>query len=1252
MRALSEAESVPGPMRSITRAAPRAWLAARRPYLAEALEPRRLLAVSPVGPEFRVNTTVTGSQGAPVVAADADGDFVVVWQADAPGDSVALFAQRFSAGGGPLGAEFRVSTIPPRRHVVAMDADGDFVVAWSNSGQDGSSYGIYARRYSAFGEALGVEFRVNTFTADDQNRPAVAMDADGDFVVVWNSPQDGDGLGVYAQRYTAAGAPVGGEFRVNTSTSRTQFRAAVAMDAGGDFVVAWESSHSGSTGIYAQRYNASGAPVGGELHVNTSTPQNTFDCAVGMDFNGDFVVAWSGSGSGDTTGVHARRYSAAGAARGDEFRVNTNIADRQLFPKVAVDADGDFVVAWQNGATGSVYDIYAQRYSATGVALGGEFGVNTFTSGSQQPPALAVDSDGDFVVAWESSDGSGFGVYARRYDESLQTAGPVVSDVLVRNNPVSPGERLVHTTSQAAVRFSEDMSVAGGTTGANSATNRANYRLSRNGVDVSSQIIGVSFGLVAGKYQATLTLFPVLGDGDYVLTVRQTLRNLAGNILDGNFNGNPGTDCTLAFSIRQPVNVGPEFRVNTTTIRDQLRPAAAMDAPGNFVVAWQADDAASVGSGDDIFAQRYTAAGATSGGQFLVNTGITSHQRFPSAALDADGDLVVVWQSSGQDGSGYGVYARRYAAAGAARGEEFRVNATTSGNQGQPAVAMTPGGDFVVVWESGSPTNHDVIARRYNAAGEPLGGEFRVNTTLAGNQFEPAVAVDSNGGFVVAWASGTQDPDGSTGVYARRYNNDGAPVGPEFLVPSFTTETQRRPAVALDGDGDCVIAWQSYAQDGSAYGVYARRYNAAGTAQGLGFAVNPFTTSDQRAPAVAMDADGDFVITWSSYRQDGSREGVYGRRHAANGDVIVAQFPVNTTTANAQGEPAVAADADGDFVVAWQSNAPGQDGSGYGIYARCYGPNVPPVTLRIADVFVRPESPNILIDLFAAFDDSTDADAALAFTLVGNTNPALFSGTPISVSPTAGTLTLDFAPGRVGTATLTVRATDAGGLSVDQAFTVTTESPAVAAAEYVYQSGPPHRLRLTFTQDVSASLSAADVVLEQKVGVDWLPVPGAVTQPSYDVQTNTATFAFTQAGLLSNGNYRTRLQAAGVTNPGGVPMAAAGEFPFFVLAGDLNRDRAVNGTDFAILAGNFGKTGVTFAQGDLNGDGFVNGSDFAILAGNFGKAVPVPAAPVVLQPASATGRRSLKATGVRAGKQPHQDLRRRVGESSGIRAVD
>jgi hypothetical protein len=248
-----------------------------------------------------------------------------------------------------------------------MDADGDFVVAWQSFGQDGSSYGVYGRRYDASGVAQSGEFRVNTFTTNRQSAPSAAMNADGDFVIVWDSAgQDGNSYGVYGQRYKAGGVPQGNEFRVNMFTANGQEYPSVAMDADGDFVVAWES--------------------------------------FGQD----------GSGFG----VYGQRYNASGAAQGNEFRVNTYTTNAQRLPSVALDAAGDFVVVWHSSdQDGSGLGVYGQRYSADGATQDNEFRVNVHTSNNQANSGLAVNPNGSFVVAWESSDqDSSFeGVYARRY---------------------------------------------------------------------------------------------------------------------------------------------------------------------------------------------------------------------------------------------------------------------------------------------------------------------------------------------------------------------------------------------------------------------------------------------------------------------------------------------------------------------------------------------------------------------------------------------------------------------------------------------------------------------------------------------------------------------------------------------------------------------------------------------------------------------------------------------------------------------
>ncbi len=97
--------------------------------------------------------------------------------------------------------------------------------------------------HAAPGDSLGPEFRVNTHTTGVQVGPSIVADDDGDFVIAWSSlGQDGSGYGIYAQRYATNGTPQGAEFRVNTFTTNSQVNASVAMDADGDFVIAWNSS--------------------------------------------------------------------------------------------------------------------------------------------------------------------------------------------------------------------------------------------------------------------------------------------------------------------------------------------------------------------------------------------------------------------------------------------------------------------------------------------------------------------------------------------------------------------------------------------------------------------------------------------------------------------------------------------------------------------------------------------------------------------------------------------------------------------------------------------------------------------------------------------------------------------------------------------------------------------------------------------------------------------------------------------------
>ncbi|MGQ0622636.1 MAG: hypothetical protein ACT4QA_22470 [Panacagrimonas sp.] len=382
----------------------------------------------PLGPEFRVNSFTPGNQSSPAAAVDADGDAVVVWEgAGASGDGRDIFAQRYNASGRPVGGAFRVNSVTDgiqSAPAVAIDAAGDFVIVWESDGQDGNGFGIFAQRYDAAASAVGGEFRANTHTTSQQRVPVVAADADGDVVIVWRSfAQDGDGFGIFAQRYDAAGNPAGTEFRVNSHTQLDQNFPTVTADADGDVVIAWQSGAQDGDGygIFAQRYDAAGNPAGTEFRANTYTTSNQRDAAIAADANGNFLMAWRSDGQdgGNDRGVFAQRFDAAGNRVGNEFRANARREDVRDSPAVAVDADGDFVVLWESFIQdGSVFDTYARRFDGTGSPIGSEFRVNTFTDFFQVSPTVAVDADGDFLIAWESfpqDSSSDSGIFAQRY---------------------------------------------------------------------------------------------------------------------------------------------------------------------------------------------------------------------------------------------------------------------------------------------------------------------------------------------------------------------------------------------------------------------------------------------------------------------------------------------------------------------------------------------------------------------------------------------------------------------------------------------------------------------------------------------------------------------------------------------------------------------------------------------------------------------------------------------------------------------
>jgi len=253
------------------------------------------------------------------------------------------------------------------------------------------------------------------------------------------------------------------------------------------------------------------------------------------------------------------------------------------------------------------------------------------------------------------------------------------------------------------------------------------------------------------------------------------------------------------------------------TLTLPLKAAAdvAVDRAGNFVVVW----VASTPSGSRVFGQRYNADGTTRGPEFNAATSNTGNHILPSVAMNPKtGEFVVVWEvrAATDDGTGLGVYGQRFGFTTGRQGSEFAIFVPPANQRPDlispfaPQVSRTSNGRFVVVWRGFSPGGIDILAQRYNNAGDRLGAQILVDKQYISDS-RPQVAMSPQGDFVVTW-----DDQGTSDAWFRLYRADGTPAGPVIAEPpmgenAFYHGTGR---VAFGWTRTFVYGWTNYLDEG------------------------------------------------------------------------------------------------------------------------------------------------------------------------------------------------------------------------------------------------------------------------------------------------------------------------------------------------------------------------------------------------------------------------------------------------------
>lgn len=822
---------------------------------------------------------LSGLSITPPPGSDADLTLTVTATSTELGNGdTALVAGGFTVAVAPAhGSSFQINTytaghqLPVSDGITATLVDGTIVVVWESENQDGSGLGVFGQRIGADGNKIGGEFQINTFTSGDQRGARVTALDDGGFLVTWNSQgQDGgSGTGVFAQRYDAAAQKFGTEFLVhNYVVGAQEFGFPVTL-GNGQILVVWQSylQDGSGNGVYGRIFDASGAAATGELLINGTTAGNQSHAKAAAFEDGGFVVVWK-SGDGGNPFIMARLFDEAGSPRGNEFRIDTAAASARDNPSVAMLADGGFIVTWDaHGVDGSGSSARARRYDADGDPVGAEFQLNTFTAGDQFGGNGVALQDGSFLMAWTSvgQDGVGGGVFGQRFAVDGSRMGSEFQ--ITPNDPYYQGInelQMLPNDDVLTVYSSYGQDGSGG--GVFGKVLSLDDVPSPPALDDQIQINTFSVG---GQFPLSGGVAATLVDGTIVVVWES--ENQDGSGL-GVFGQRINTDGN---------KIGGEFQINAFTSNDQRSARVTALDDGGFLVTWQSQGQDG-GSGapftpTGVFAQRYDAAAQKVGSEFVVHNYVDSSQEEGSPNTLADGRLVITWHSYGQDGSGTGVFGRVFNPDGTSSMSEFLINETTAGNQHAVRSASLPDGGFVVVWKSQTGSAYSIMARRFDADGNPMEAEHRVDTAAAADRDGPSVLALPDGGYVVSWGTaGSVDGSGGSGR-ARQFDANGDPTGPEFQVNTFTPGEQGSPEATVLGDGGYLMAWSSDSQDGSGLGVYGQRFAADGTRIGGEFRISPIDTYSQGVSDLHTLPDGRVLAIYRSEGADGSGGGVFGR---------------------------------------------------------------------------------------------------------------------------------------------------------------------------------------------------------------------------------------------------------------------------------------------------------------------------------------------------------------------------------------
>ena len=333
------------------------------------------------------------------------------------------------------------------------------------------------------------------------------------------------------------------------------------------------------------------------------------------------------------------------------------------------------------------------------------------------------------------------------------------------------------------------------------------------------------------------------------------------------------------------------LRVSGSTSDTQTNPHLAVDEDGLFMVVWESTEGGNTRVKGSIFFLTNQV-----GNEFLLSEQQDSFLSRPQVVVDGKSGFIAVWQRrpSGSAIDRGDIFARRFDRVGNPTGNSFRVNSQILGEQRNPSLVSLPGRGFVVVWESSfSQERADIHLRRFDFLDQALDDDLRVNTDTSGLHTHPRAVATRAGDFVVVWKSTTLSssfPTAQTFRIASRPGENLHFTDPDFLFEEFTiTETTEAadepfdPAVAMNRDGDFLVSWAEGPGSGNSSRIRYQTFfflesesQATSDIRALDF----FAEGHPATAFVGANLSNAFLVFWNSIEDtsDTSSKDLLGKR--------------------------------------------------------------------------------------------------------------------------------------------------------------------------------------------------------------------------------------------------------------------------------------------------------------------------------------------------------------------------------------